>query len=102
MAPVIFLRFQSCILVRPLFGTLSWRSLQSFANASPHVYPAFYAAPYQQGEIDEARQLLDNLTPQSTILDVALKCGYDDQGSFGRAFKRFYGVTPSDYMAQTE
>lgn len=69
--------------------------LKEITGETPHSYITTI-------RMQKARQLLDNFTPQSTILDVALKCGYDDQGSFGRAFKRFYGVTPSDYMAQTE
>jgi AraC-like DNA-binding protein len=39
---------------------------------------------------------------QTTILDVALSCGYDDQGAFTRAFKRFYGITPSEYLTRNE
>lgn len=50
--------------------------------------------------MQKARQLLDNSTPQTTILDIALSCGYEDQGAFTRAFKRFYGVTPTDYLSQ--
>ena len=50
--------------------------------------------------MQKARQLLDNSTPQTTILDIALSCGYEDQGAFTRAFKRFYGVTPTDYLAR--
>lgn len=49
--------------------------------------------------MQKARYLLDN-TPDMTILDVAKCCGYDGQSSFTRAFKRFFGVTPSDYLAK--
>ena len=50
--------------------------------------------------MQKARQLLDNCTPQTTILAIALSCGYEDQGAFTRAFKRFYGVTPSEYLSR--
>jgi AraC-like DNA-binding protein len=50
--------------------------------------------------MQKARQLLDHVEPQVTILDIALACGYEDQGAFTRAFKRFYGVTPTDYLAR--
>lgn len=52
--------------------------------------------------MQKARQLLDHVEPQTTILDIALDCGYEDQGAFTRAFKRFYGVTPTDYLARNE
>lgn len=32
-----------------------------------------------------------------SIIDIALDCGYDSHDSFGRAFKRQYGKTPSEY-----
>ena len=49
--------------------------------------------------MQKARHLLDTV-PDMTILDVAKCCGYDDQSSFTRAFKRFFGVTPSDYLTK--
>jgi AraC-like DNA-binding protein len=52
--------------------------------------------------MQKARHLLDTISPETTILDVALKCGYEDQGAFGRAFKRFFGITPSEYLARNE
>jgi AraC-like DNA-binding protein len=50
--------------------------------------------------MQKARHLLDNNSPQTTILDIALSCGYEDQGAFTRAFKRFFGITPSEYLTQ--
>ena len=52
--------------------------------------------------MQKARHLLDTISPETTILDIALKCGYEDQGAFGRAFKRFFGVTPTDYLARND
>ena len=47
--------------------------------------------------MQKARYLLDTQS-ELTILEVALRCGYDDQSSFTRAFKRFFGITPSNYL----
>ncbi|MEZ5606856.1 MAG: helix-turn-helix transcriptional regulator [Burkholderiaceae bacterium] len=30
------------------------------------------------------------------VLDIALECGYDNISAFGRAFRRRFGITPSD------
>lgn len=32
----------------------------------------------------------------TTILDVAIKCGYNTHESFTKSFKKFHGITPSD------
>ena len=50
--------------------------------------------------MQKARRLLDGFTAEMTMLDIALGCGYEDQSAFGRAFKKFYGVTPGDYLAR--
>lgn len=42
-----------------------------------------------------SKLLLDN--PDMPISRVASLCGYDETNSFGRCFKRVYGVTPSQY-----
>ena len=42
-----------------------------------------------------AKLLVDN--PDMPISRVATLCGYDETNSFGRSFKRAYGVTPSQY-----
>ena len=52
--------------------------------------------------MQKARQMLDNNSAETTILDIALSCGYEDQGAFTRAFKRFYGITPSEYLTRNQ
>ena len=50
--------------------------------------------------MQKARHLLDTHLELS-VLEVALQCGYDDQSSFTRAFKRFFGITPSEYQQRS-
>ena len=45
-----------------------------------------------------AKLLLDN--PDMPVSRVASLCGYDETNSFGRCFKRAYGMTPSQYRQQ--
>lgn len=37
------------------------------------------------------------LETEDTVLDIALRWGYGNHGSFTRAFKAYMGVTPADY-----
>ncbi len=41
-------------------------------------------------------------TTDRDVLTIALECGYEAHESFSRAFKKHYGVTPSDYRKETE
>lgn len=50
--------------------------------------------------MQKARHLFDTHS-ELTVLEVALQCGYDDQSSFTRAFKRFFGITPSEYLQRS-
>lgn len=45
--------------------------------------------------LEMAKTLLD--APGASIKRVALQCGYEDEGSFRRAFGRFAGMSPSAY-----
>ena len=44
-----------------------------------------------------AREMRSAAHTCSSITQLALSCGYNDQSSFGRAFKRKFGMSPSDY-----
>ncbi len=38
--------------------------------------------------------------PELSIAEVAMLCGYNDAPNFTRAFKRTFGITPSEYTAK--
>jgi AraC-like DNA-binding protein len=42
-----------------------------------------------------AKLLKDN--PDMTISQIANRCGYDEATSFGRTFRKAYGISPSQY-----
>ena len=44
-----------------------------------------------------ARYLLDN-RPELNISEVALRCAYNDTPNFTRAFKKIFGITPTQYL----
>lgn len=48
--------------------------------------------------IKKAVELLRNT--EKTVLDIALEVGYDSHEGFIKAFKRIYGVAPSEYRKQ--
>ena len=68
------------------------RRLMSVTGESPK---AFISAIQMERA---AKLLADN--PDMSIARVATLCGYDETNSFGRSFKRAYGVTPSQYRGQ--
>lgn len=46
--------------------------------------------------LTRARMLLAAAPANVTIADIAMRCGYYDPGHFSRAFRRKFGVSPSD------
>ena len=46
-----------------------------------------------------ARHLLDN-HPEMNISEIAALCAYNDTPNFTRAFKKTFGITPSQYLEQ--
>ena len=47
--------------------------------------------------MQKARHLLA-AHPSLAIGDIALRCGYEEKASFSRAFKRYFGCSPSDFL----
>ena len=65
------------------------RRLQSAAGEAPKSYISAI-------QMEKAGNLLTE-SPDMPIVDVALKCGFDEASSFTHTFKRIYGITPSQY-----
>lgn len=49
--------------------------------------------------LEHCRDRLRAADASTTILDIALEAGYDNLSCFSRAFRRRYGLTPSEYRA---
>lgn len=50
-------------------------------------------------QMERATELLSQEPPMS-IGDIAFNCGFTDSGSFTRTFRRFYGITPTQFKTQ--
>lgn len=47
--------------------------------------------------VHDAKQLLGNTSSDKTILDIAYEVGFNSKSTFNTAFKKYTGVTPSEY-----
>ena len=68
------------------------RKLNAVTGQSPKKY-------IQEIQLEKACQLLQN--PERTLAEVAESCGFYDLSHFVRVFRQTYGVTPSNYMSQS-
>ena len=88
----------SCVNVDELASKLAMstsqfrRRLAAVADTTPQAYITSI-------RMQKARNLFDTDSSLS-VLEVALRCGYDDQSSFTRAFKKFFGTTPTEYKGK--
>ena len=89
-------------------NTADLKDIAKKANMSPyHFHKVFTSITGETvGKYCQKRRLTlaaERLTSSNCkILDIALEHGYDSQGTFGRAFKDFYGVTPSEFRKNTK
>ncbi|WP_416398767.1 helix-turn-helix domain-containing protein [Allohahella sp. A8] len=82
---------------------LTLEAMAGWVSLSPYHFArlfraSFGCAPYQyvlEQRLARARELLRQ--PENKITVVALLCGFGDHSQFTRAFRKRYGVTPSDY-----
>ena len=81
------------------------RQIAAQAHLSPFYFQRIFGAlcGITVGEYVRMRRLTlaaqELANPESRVLDVALKYGYDSPDSFARAFRRFHGVLPSEARA---
>jgi AraC-like DNA-binding protein len=90
-----------------LEGDLSLKSLADRVNISPHhlsqilndkLRRSFYDYINEQRVEYAKRCLLGE--PRRPITDIAFESGYNSKNSFYNSFKRYTGMTPSDYRRE--
>jgi transcriptional regulator GlxA family with amidase domain len=69
------------------------RKLQAWLRESPHQF-------ITRIRLETACALLDG--SQTSIQRIAQHCGYENEGSFRRAFVAFTGVRPGDYRRRAQ
>ncbi len=47
-------------------------------------------------------QILAGKLQEHTLLGIALDCGFNSKASFNRAFKKYTGLTPTEFKKQNE
>ncbi len=50
--------------------------------------------------IERAVELLDSSNGEAVIIEIAYQVGYNSKSTFNKAFKKFTGSTPSDYISK--
>lgn len=61
-------------------------------NISPHAFVS-------KMRLHKAAMLLKS--QQASVLNIALSCGFGSETHFGKAFKKYYGITPNQYRKQS-
>ncbi len=69
-------------------------SLRALANTFQENFSVSISDYLTRRRMDEARKLLRE--GALSVMEVAMTVGYDNQSSFGRAYKRYFNRTPKD------
>lgn len=96
-------------LIREYIGSNYMNELLSVKDIGDHVFlSASYVCTFFKNEtgqtlnqyltqyrMEKAKQLLDD--PRYRIADISAKVGYSDSNYFGKSFKKYCGLSPSEY-----
>ena len=89
-----------------LAADISLTQLATVAGMSAHYFAELFRqstghAPYRYvllRKIERAKQILRH--PQRSVLDVALDVGFQNPSHFARTFRKFVGVSPSQFRSE--
>jgi len=89
-----------------LAADISLTQLATVAGMSAHYFAELFRqstghAPYRYvllRKIERAKQSLRH--PQRSVLDAALDAGFQNPSHFARIFRRFVGVSPSQFRSE--
>jgi AraC-like DNA-binding protein len=71
----------------------------SYFSASFKRYTGYSLIDYTNAKrIRLAAKLLLN-APNASISDIAIRVGFNNMSNFNRAFRKYIGCTPSEYLA---
>lgn len=81
---------------------ISYENLQFVTSMNINQFQKTFLSitGYTVGEYIRNRRLtlaaFELINNKSSVLDIALKCGYDSSEGFSRAFKEFHGINPNE------
>jgi AraC-like DNA-binding protein len=105
------IRLEKVIEVEKVFteNELSLAELSKKINIQPYqlselisrVYGESFFDFINRNRIKEIKSRLDDPASDSySLLGIAMDCGFNSKSSFNTAFKKFTGITPSEYRKQ--
>lgn len=90
------------VIEKNIYSDLTIQELAYLCNMSEATFKRRFTTTYNQSpakyiqlkKLSRAQQLLKTPNP---IADIAYDCGFSSPSSFNKAFKKSFGLTPSDY-----
>ena len=104
-------RLEKAIIEEKVFieNELSLTELSKKINIQPYQTSELISRIYSESffdfinrhRIEEIKSRLNNPASESySLLGIAMDCGFNSKSSFNTAFKKFTGITPSEYRKQ--
>ncbi|MEO1654500.1 MAG: AraC family transcriptional regulator, partial [Bacteroidota bacterium] len=69
------------------------RIFKAVFNTTPYHY-------YLTGKVERAKQVLR--TQPGNLAQIAMQCGFTDEFNFSKTFKKFVGLSPSDFRERSK